>query len=165
MHWLLLIGFIAAHLLSYFAAFRHLRVFTGERMIFFYHGLAFAIVFAVVVTAFAIGSIGFPGLCGLLALQFIYSISFLELWSLAQGSYSLQILTCIARQTSMTREELGAVCAGIGSEKKRRRFENLLRFKLAGQNADGYIELSFMGRMFIGLLRTIMRFTTIRDAG
>ena len=71
MHWVLLAGFIAAHVLAYVAVFRHLRAFATERAIVIYHGLAFAAVFAVVVVAFARGTIGFAASCGLLALQYL----------------------------------------------------------------------------------------------
>lgn len=70
MHWLLLGGFIAAHVLAYIAVFRYLRVFAAERTIVIYHGLAFAAVFAAVALAFARGTIGFAAACGLLALQY-----------------------------------------------------------------------------------------------
>jgi hypothetical protein len=165
MHWLVLVGFIAAHLLAYLAVFRHWRIFAGERTIFAYHGLAFAVVLAMVATAFARGAIGFAGLCGLLALQFVYSISFLELWSLAQGSYSLQILTRVSREASTPREEIVATCEAIGGEKKRHRLDNLLTFRLVEKSVDGRLELSAMGAMLAKLLRAIMRFSAVRDAG
>jgi hypothetical protein len=165
MHWLVLAGFITAHLLLYLALLRYLKVFAGERTIVAYHALAFAIVFAVVIAAFARGTLGFAALSGLLALQFIYSISFLELWSLAQGSYSLQILLRISQHASSSREEILATCEAIGAEKKRHRLDNLLTFKLAARSADGCIELSTLGAMLVRSLRAIMRFTAIRDAG
>ena len=96
MHWILLAGFIAAHVLAYIAVFRHLKVFAAERTIAIYHGLA-----------------------GLLALQYVYSLSFLELWTLAEGSYSLQILLRVSRQASISRQEILASCEAIGADKKR----------------------------------------------
>jgi hypothetical protein len=165
MHWLVLVGFITAHLLAYLAVFRHWQVFAGERTIFAYHGLAFAVGFAVVATAFARGAIGFAALSGLLALQFIYSISFLELWSLAQGSYSLQILTRVAREASTPREEIVAACEAIGGEKKRHRLDNLLTFGLVAKSVDSRLGLSAKGAMLVRSLRTIMRFSAVRDAG
>jgi len=56
------------------------------------------VVFAAVATGFARGSINCAASCGLLALQYLYSPSFLELWTLAEGSYSLQILLRVSRQ-------------------------------------------------------------------
>ena len=96
MHWLLLVAFIGGHLLIYLAWLRHLRVFERENANAAYHGVAFLTVVVVVAAAFARGAIGFAALTGLLALQFIYSMSFLELWSLAEGSYSLQVLAKVS---------------------------------------------------------------------
>jgi hypothetical protein len=73
-----------------------LRIFEREIAIAAYHGVAFVTVVVVVAAAFARGAIGFAALTGLLALQFIYSMSFLELWSLAEGSYSLQVLAKVS---------------------------------------------------------------------
>jgi hypothetical protein len=163
-HWLLLVGFISGHLLAYFAVLRHLRVFTAERTILAYHVVAFAIVLVLVLVAFANGTIGFAALCGLLALQFVYSISFLELWSLAQGSYSLQILSRVSRKGSVSREEILATCEKIGAGKKRHRLDNLLTYKLAARSADGRLELSMLGAMLVRSLGAIMRLSTIRSA-
>ncbi len=134
-------------------------------MIVAYYGSALAFVLAVAIAAFARGVIGYAALTGLLALQFIYSISFLELWSLSQGSYSLQILMRVSEQKSMARDEIIATCEAIGAEKKHHRLDNLLTFRLATKSAEGYIELSPAGVMITSLLRSITRFTTIRDAG
>jgi hypothetical protein len=163
MHWLLLTGFITAHLLAYIAVFRHLKVFAAERTIVIYHGLAFAAVFAVVVVAFARGTIGFAALCGLLTLQFVYSLSFLELWTLAEGSYSLQILLRVSRQAWISREEIFATCEAIGAAKKRDRLDDLLSLKFVVKSTDGRFELSTAGRMLVALLRPIMRLAGIRD--
>jgi hypothetical protein len=134
-------------------------------MILAYHGVAFVVVLGVVIAAFADGAIGFAAVAGLLALQFIYSISFLELWSLAQGSYSLQMLMQVSQQGSMTRDDVVDACETIGAEKKRHRLDNLLTFGLATKSADGHIELSTIGAVVANLLRIIMRFTAIREAG
>src|SRR6516164_6104959 len=106
MHWLVLVGFIGGHLLLYLALLRHLRLFEREVTIAAYHGVAVIIVIAVVIAAFARGASGCAALAGLLALQSRYSMSFLELWSLAEGSYSLQILAELSRRDSISREEL-----------------------------------------------------------
>jgi len=165
MHWLLLAGFIAAHVLAYIAVFRYLRVCDAERTIVIYHGLAFAAVFAVVALAFARGTIGFAAACGLLALQYLYSLSFLELWTLAEGSYSLQILLRVSRRASISREEILASCESIGAAKKRNRLDDLQSLKLIAVCQDGTFKLSPMGRMLVDTLSSIMRLTTIRQAG
>lgn len=165
MHWLLLAGFITAHVLAYIAVFRYLRAFAAERTIVIYHGIAFAAVFAVVAIAFARGSLGFAAACGMLALQYLYSLSFLELWTLAEGSYSLQILLRVSRQTSISREDILASCEAIGADKKRNRLDDLQSLKLIAKSPDGTFRLSLMGKMLVDMLSFIMRLTTIREAG
>jgi hypothetical protein len=165
MHWILLAGFIAAHVFAYVAVFRHLQVFAAERAIAIYHGLAFAAVFVVVVVAFTRGTIGFAASCGLLALQYLYSLSFLELWTLAEGSYSLQILLRVSRQASVSREEILASCESIGVDKKRNRLHDLQSLGLIAQDPDGTFKLAAMGRTLVDMLSLIMRLTTIREAG
>lgn len=165
MHWPLLAGFIAAHVLVYVAVLRHLRVFATERTIAIYHALAFAAVFAAVIVAFARGTIGFAACCGLLALQSLYSLSFLELWTLAEGSYSLQILLRVASHASISREQVVASCEAIGADKKRNRLDDLQALKLIAKASDGTFSLSAMGRVLVDMFSLIMRLTTIREAG
>jgi hypothetical protein len=165
MHWFILAGFIAGHLLLYLTVLRHVPAFARERTIVLYHGAAFAFVLAAVVAALARGTTGFAASCGLLALYFIYCISFLELWTLSEGSYSLQILVRIQQQPSIAREELLAACQAIGVGKKHDRLDDLLTLKLIAKTGDGRLELSPAGSLLVGSLRAIMRFTTIRDAG
>jgi len=160
MHWLLLVAFIGGHLLIYLAWLRHLRVFERENANAAYHGVAFLTVVVVVAAAFARGAIGFAALTGLLALQFIYSMSFLELWSLAEGSYSLQILAKVSRQGLTSREELIAACMSIGEQKMRHRLDYLLGLKLVTNCADGRLRPSILGGMIVRPLRIVSRLTT-----
>jgi hypothetical protein len=90
---------------------------------------------------------------------------FLELWTLAEGSYSLQILLRVSRQASISRDEILATCEAIGADKKRNRLDDLLSLKLISRCPDVTFDLSTMGRMLVDTLRFIMRLTTIRDAG
>jgi hypothetical protein len=117
------------------------------------------------VVAFARGTIGFAACCGLLALQYLYSLSFLELWTLAEGSYSLQILLRVSQQPSISREEIVASCEAIGADKKRNRLHDLQALGLIAQDPDGTFKLAAMGRMLVDMLSLIMRLTTIREAG
>jgi len=137
-----------------------LRIFEREIAIAAYHGVAFVTVVVVVAAAFARGAIGFAALTGLLALQFIYSMSFLELWSLAEGSYSLQVLAKVSRQGSTSREELIAARAAIGEQKTRRRLDYLLGLKLVTNAADGCLRPSILGQMLVRPLRIVSRVTT-----
>ena len=76
-------------------------------------------------------------MCGLLALQFIYSISFLELWTLSEGSHSPQILARVSRRGTISREELFTASEEIGARKKHHRLDDLLALKLIAKTTDG----------------------------
>jgi hypothetical protein len=165
MYWLLLIGFMVAHLMIYFAGLRPFDSFKREFLITAYHGVGFAIVFAVTSILLAAGMIGFAAWCGLIALQFIYSVTFLAAWSLAQGSYSLQILVRVSQRGSLSREQILAACEAIGAEKKHHRLQNLLIVKLVVSSDDSELKLSSGGEVIVILLRAIVFLVTLRHVG
>src|SRR4029077_20843025 len=95
-------------------------VFQTERGIFLYHFIS-AVLFAAGALAAGIARFSDAAMAvsvGLIAVHGIYSTSFLELWSLAQGSYSISILTGIASQGPLPRSKLVDVFARIGNAKK-----------------------------------------------
>jgi hypothetical protein len=165
MYWLLLIGFIVAHLMIYFAVLRHLDSFKREPVITAYHGIGFAIVFVMATTLLAAGIIGFAQWCGFVALQFIYSVTFLAPWTLARGSYSLQILGQVSQRGSLSRDEILAACETIGAEKKHHRLQNLLTFKLVVSSNDHGLRLSRGGAMMVILLHAIIFLAALRNVG
>lgn len=165
MHWPLLIGFIIAHLLAYFVALRYRPLFASERVMLAYHGIAFIAAFSILVIAFVCSAIGFASLCALIALQFIYSISFLELWSLAEGSYSLQILTRLSQHKPTERNKIITMCGEIGVDKKHHRLNNLVAVRLVKRSDDGRLDLSRSGKVLFKSLNIIMRFGAVRDSG
>jgi hypothetical protein len=165
MYWLLLIGFMVAHLMIYFAGLRHLDSFKREFVITAYHGIGFAIVFAVTSILLAAGMIGFAAWCGLIALQFIYSVTFLAPWTLARGSYSLQILMRVSQRGSLSREQILAACEAIGAEKKYHRLQNLLRVKLVVSSDGGELKLSSGGKVMLILLHAIVYLVALRNVG
>src|SRR4030095_9686993 len=82
--------YLIAHFLLYVFIFRKLSVFRTEKGIFLYHFVA-ALAFALALLGWAIAGQaqpGWPEIVLMAAGQGIYSLSFLELWSLAQGGYS-----------------------------------------------------------------------------
>jgi hypothetical protein len=95
---LLDLAYLSIHLILFFGLFKRLERFRLERNIFLYHLISFVgfcflqLLFAPPLTASNawLSYIAF-GIC----IHGIYSLSFLELWSLTQGSYSLRILAAI----------------------------------------------------------------------
>src|SRR5262249_51461713 len=92
---LMLLGgllFVLGHFALFAAIFRHARTFHAERTIFLYH-LISAVAMAIVAAAIAMWDVSLLiGAIGLLSIHAIYSLTFLELWSLAESGYSLAIL-------------------------------------------------------------------------
>ena len=85
---------LACHFLIYAAVLRDMPLFQTERGIFLYHLTSAAVFMAAALVILPIRRDGeaFSVASALVAAHGIYSISFLELWSLAQGSYSLSIM-------------------------------------------------------------------------
>lgn len=76
----------------------------------------------------------------------IFSLSFLELWSLTEGGYSVQILLALAARprsaTALARE-----FAEIGEGKQRDRIAALQRLGLVSVSENGFMRLTPKGRV------------------
>jgi len=131
---LLITAYLLVHAGLYGGWLRHRAALRGERTIFLYHFLSWII---------SVGGAGAWGLCtqGLPAagaltvlcgsLHGIYSLSFLELWSLSQGSYSLSILTAVERDSTLESLRPDAALLGaIGQQKRAARLVSLQRLGL-----------------------------------
>jgi hypothetical protein len=100
--------YLVAHFVLYVFPLRQKAFFQSERGIFLYH-LASAVLFSVAALALwkvEFNDAGLATALALIAAHGIYSISFLELWSLAQGSYSIAIIAGAASQGAVSREYL-----------------------------------------------------------
>lgn len=82
------------HLLVYVSVLRRLPAFRRERVIFLYHAISFVGVAAAlaVVLSLSVDRDVRPAAALVLAVHAMYSLTFLELWSLSEGGYSLAIL-------------------------------------------------------------------------
>ena len=95
-----LAGYVFFHFLSYAVWFRHWRAFGSEKTIFLYHAVSFAGAVSSVLAAswfLCPPGGGWRWVTGAAGLHGIYSLSFLELWALSDGGYSLRILDQIER--------------------------------------------------------------------
>ena len=124
--------YLTIHLTVYVLWLRHLAILRTEKGIFLYHFASAAITVVVAVIAAFINPIEF-GIAGcflILSVHGIYSLSFLELWSLAQGGYSLTIISGIA-QAKVTGTELDLFyLAAIGESKQADRVASMERLNL-----------------------------------
>jgi len=168
--WLVLYGIVAAYFCGHFACYwvivRRRKGLVSERFILLYH-LVPATVFGLVALgiAFAVGGEG-PAAAALAAIfaHGIYSLTFLELWTLSQISYSREVLALAATVTGTTRDAAIRELAGIGDRKKAGRLESLEKLGLVRQNSDTF-RLTCSGRL-VSLFLSCLRWPTdIRSPG
>src|SRR5262249_24097734 len=101
---------------------------------------------------------------GLIVIHGIYSLSFSELWTLSEGSYSMSILTGIASCEMLSRNALIDAFAGIGDAKKGDRLSVLLKLSLAYRDGNHW-RLTFRGRIVANLLSILVWLAAIKKRG
>ena len=155
---------MAAHLVLYFAVLRHLPAFRTERTIFLYHALS-----ALGVSLVAIASLFVPGseadlawVVAVIALHGIYSTTFLEVWSLAEGGYSLQILEHLERAERRGEEPDPEALRAIGVAKQGNRLAGLASVGLVRQEA-GRVSLTPTGRAVASCFALLAWLTNVQD--
>jgi hypothetical protein len=155
--WVLIgLSYLALHFLLYVFLIRNRPFFQSERGIFLYHVVsivAFALLALASVSDFS--EAGIAVLCALIAAHAIYSISFLELWSLAQGGYSLSILAGAASARGLRRTGLIESFARLGDSKRDGRLSVLSKSSLV-RHEGGYWRLSARGRFIANLLEGLL---------
>ena len=130
--------FIAAtlslHFLIYAIFLRKNPFFYKERNIFLYQALSFAA--HVVVSSFlaAAGRVSWSFVAASAALHGIYSLSFLEMWALSDGGYSLRILDQINRQGTFADFKS---LETLGASKKQYRLDSLKRLGFLRADPEG----------------------------
>ena len=142
------------HFILFVVVLRHARAFHAERTIFLYHALSAAVA-AIVAAAIVMWDWELrAGAVGLMTIHAIYSLSFLELWSLSEGGYSLAIL----RELSGAGRPVGVKgdpMQALGGRKVRSRIESLGRLGLV-RTAGDRIELTGLGRA-VGRTQAVLR--------
>jgi len=153
MSWLFLtIVYLALHFILYVLLLRQMRLFAKEIAVFLYQ---FGSFLALPVTLFVFTSrpVGvLPSLLAAMSIHGIYSLSFLELWSLSEGSYSLRILERIERLGTLPVDADVSDLQRIGTSKKSSRLDSLQKLGLVG-NVEGRYALTCLGRFSVALLR------------
>ena len=158
--------YLALHFLTYVVILRENPFFQTEQGIFAYHFIS-AFLFAVI--AFAACRIN-PDIValatafGLAATHCIYSISFLELWSVAQGSYSISIITGMESGVTYSREKLVTNFFQIGNAKKANRIVALARLSLIHRVGDRW-QLTCCGRLLTVSLVAVLWLSNPKKIG
>ena len=142
--------YLGAHFSVYFLALRHLRLFQREKPILLYHVVSFL---AWGVWFFAAQPVGITSAIGLLSLHGIYSLSFLELWALSDGGFSLRILENAGDTQGCTAAQLESMRV-LGGAKIRGRIQTLERWRLVTEHENKY-RLTGFGRVFAAALKVI----------
>jgi hypothetical protein len=162
----LAILYLPLHFAAYALFFRRHSFFRTEKGIFLLH-FASASVLPVVVFALSLDSgLWVALLCcaAAVAAHGIYSISFLELWSLAEGSYSLTILRVIDSRASPTVDAVSAELGAVGDRKKGHRLASLERLRLVKKEGQT-VSLTSHGRYLSVFLRGLQSLANIGEAG
>jgi hypothetical protein len=157
---------LACHFLIYVAVLRNMPLFQTERGIFLCHLISAAIFVAAALVIFLIRRDGeaFSVACALVAAHGIYSISFLELWSLAQGSYSLSIMGQGRSDGVPSRAELIDSFSRIGNSKKADRLSALEGSQLVRLDGNHW-KLNGSGAIAASLLRGLLWLANIKERG
>jgi hypothetical protein len=160
------LAYLASHFLLYVFVLRGRPLVQSERGIFLYH-FGSAAVLTLVALCFAVTYFSDAAIAiaiGLSALHGIYSLSFLELWTLAEGSYSMSILTGIASRGTLSRNALIAAFARIGDAKKSDRLAVLSNLSLSSRDGNHW-RLSRRGRLLASLLNILIWLAAISKRG
>jgi hypothetical protein len=105
-----------------------------------------------------------PCAAAALAAHGIYSTSFLELWSLAEGGYSLSILRLLKGAREAGRTVDLATLHAIGAQKKGNRVQGLLKLHLVRQEGSLFVATPF-GRVAGAFLGGIAWAANLRELG
>ncbi|MBI2756936.1 MAG: hypothetical protein HYX52_09535 [Chloroflexi bacterium] len=117
-------AYLMLHFVVYVLLLRNQALFGRERPIFLWHALSFLAV-GLVVAVGAIGSL--ETLLAVMSLHGLYSLTFLELWSLSEGGYSISIVRHVDGGGS---EPDMAALEHIGGAKHHARLNSLSRLGL-----------------------------------
>ncbi|HZQ74382.1 MAG TPA: hypothetical protein VFB08_15795 [Burkholderiales bacterium] len=153
--------YLSAHFLLYALLLRHRRFIATERGIFLYHFVP-AASWATLLAAFSLASSSVSAADVLLvaSLHGIYSLSFLELWALADGGYSLAIIDQLAGGRNVPERSALEPLAAMGTAKRRARLADLVRMGLVEERPEGY-RLTPSGRTLAGLIWAIAKLSGV----
>ena len=162
----LIIAYIAFHLLIYVIWLRQQKSFRMEKAIFLYHCIPAAAIllalFGLLVVSRAAESLAFAVFA--VSLHGIYSLSFLELWALSQGGYSIGILMRIDVAAVNGVEADMKSFEEMGETKRKDRLAGLTRLKLIEVSTGSY-SLTACGRFVAAILSMAAWLTNLKESG
>jgi hypothetical protein len=159
-------AYLAGHFALYVVVLRYRPAFQRERTIFLYHALPGLVVVLAGLGALIVSSDldTFARVALAAGLHGIYSLSFLELWTLTQIGFSLAILAAHQEAERTGEEPDWSELERTGAGKKAGRIHELQRVGLVAENGDVY-RLSGRGRLVAGVLAGLARLTNLNRLG
>jgi hypothetical protein len=158
------VAYLLVHAGLYFVVLRRIPACVTERGVFLYH-LVSAVCFsgAALVLWLLVPSSGasFAFAVGVIMMHGIYSLSFLEVWSLSEGGYSLQIMRAVVDSDRSGQPLDLTALEAIGSGKEAGRTESLARLGLIHQ-VDGQVWLTRRGQVAATLLAGLYSLVSVR---
>lgn len=150
--------YLIAHFAAYAAGLRRWVLLQEEHGIFLYHFGSACVtgLFALAAAFIDPLEFGFAGLVLVLCIHGIYSLSFLELWSLAQGGYSLSVIAAIANAEAEGSDPDFSRLAQIGGKKQRDRVAGLEKLGLIAFVGEK-ITLTKRGNSMATMLNHLLR--------
>jgi hypothetical protein len=132
----------------------------GEKRIFAFHIASFGGLVATIVVLTSADP--WIAVMSSAALHGIYSLTFLEMWSLAEGGYTIALLRASSTQP-MDHDSLLQTLARLGDGKREARIDGLTTLQLVSVGEDHIVRLTPFGQVASSLLVAV-RWLCIRGA-
>jgi hypothetical protein len=150
MNYLLISGSWCALHFVIFLIQRGTGLLRSERRIFLFHLTSFAgLIAAIAVLSSADLSIA---LMSAAALHGIYSLTFLEFWSIAEGGYTITLLRTLSVEQPIDSDSVIRILSAIGDRKRETRIDALTGLRLITIGEDRVVRLTTLGLMVARLL-------------
>lgn len=163
---LLILAYFVIHFALYVLWARNLKAFSTERGIFLYQAMSAACGVTLLIALSATSSelFGFVHVIVFASAHGIYSLTFLELWTLSQISYSREILACVAKHGAIPKNATPSELSRIGDAKKVGRIDSLVRLGLLRRDRQT-IGLTVRGVVVAQTLRLMAWFANLKQIG
>jgi len=157
--------FIALHFFTYYVGVRHCPWGQTEAGIFKYHAASFVFlaVIGLINFAFSPAVMAFSVFVAVCSLHAIYSMTFLEFWSLSQGSFSYAVLKRLYPD-GCPPQALTAELTTLGDAKKGGRISGLAKLGLVRLD-NGAWRLTATGRATAALIRVLLWIPATKNRG
>lgn len=128
MSWMMIFSYLIFHFFLFVSYFRHRPAFRTEGGILLLHLISVVLLIILEILSCwpSPSQADFAFIIGSTAGHCIYSLTFLEIWALSEGGYSLRVLSEVVKNKHSTIEGLEKHFAALSSGKKEERLDSLL---------------------------------------